>query len=342
LRRLILVCAAALFVTACGRSDDRQENSAGAQAENGADTTGTETPSPANEAAPSEGQSAGFDISTVPVSTSPLGQFPFFSLPAGYKESGREKTLDFGHFPFWTGTGLNDVEGKVYMSRISTERDKTFSLYELKRNLDAVIRQAGGVQVVEGKIPKDVRDELPDEVRVGMVTGLGDIYNNPVTVWAIRRPDREIWVHFTGNSASAAWTIVESQPFEQTAALLPAAQLQDAIDKDGNATIHVNFATDKADILPDSQPQIDQIVTVLRNLPTLRLSINGYTDNSGAAAHNLALSDARAKSVVAALVDKGVAASRLQAKGFGDRNPVADNHTEDGRARNRRVELVRL
>ena len=81
---------------------------------------------------------------------------------------------------------------------------------------------------------------------------------------------------------------------------------------------------------------------MLSDTPALKLSINGHTDNTGDAGHNLQLSEARAASVVAALVDGGIDRTRLQAKGFGQAEPVADNATEDGKARNRRVELVQL
>lgn len=75
--------------------------------------------------------------------------------------------------------------------------------------------------------------------------------------------------------------------------------------------------------------------------PSLKLAVNGHTDNSGDPAHNQRLSEGRAKSVAAALTAKGIDASRLSAKGFGQDYPVADNGTEEGKAKNRRVELVK-
>ncbi|MGH8236936.1 MAG: OmpA family protein [Steroidobacteraceae bacterium] len=76
-------------------------------------------------------------------------------------------------------------------------------------------------------------------------------------------------------------------------------------------------------------------------LPTLQLGIEGHTDNVGDAASNKKLSEARAKSVTAAIVASGVETARLSAAGFGQDKPVADNRTEEGRAKNRRVELVK-
>ena len=82
-------------------------------------------------------------------------------------------------------------------------------------------------------------------------------------------------------------------------------------------------------------------MVALRQAPDLKLEVGGHTDNVGTAESNLSLSDARAKSVMKYLSDKGIVASRLTAKGYGQMSPVADNRGEDGRAKNRRVELTK-
>ena len=106
--------------------------------------------------------------------------------------------------------------------------------------------------------------------------------------------------------------------------------------------MRVNFATDQANILPDSQPQIEQVIQLLKNNPELKLSINGHTDNSGNTKHNQTLSEQRANAVVKALTNNtGIQQSRLTAKGLGDTHPIANNSTEDGKALNRRVELIK-
>ena len=75
--------------------------------------------------------------------------------------------------------------------------------------------------------------------------------------------------------------------------------------------------------------------------PEMKIEVGGHTDNVGSADANLKLSRERAQAVMAALAERGVAAGRLTAKGYGQTVPVADNRTEDGRAKNRRVELVK-
>jgi outer membrane protein OmpA-like peptidoglycan-associated protein len=94
-------------------------------------------------------------------------------------------------------------------------------------------------------------------------------------------------------------------------------------------------------ITPASDRVLDQIVNLLREDTSLKLSIQGHTDNVGSKAANLDLSKRRADAVKAALVSRGIDAGRLTTDGFGDTKPVADNAAEPGRARNRRVELVK-
>ncbi|XYD11392.1 OmpA family protein [Methylobacterium sp. NMS12] len=286
--------------------------------------------------------SPAFAPDAVPVSEAPLGRFPYFALPDGYQPLNLPETREFGHFLFWTGTALHEVEGRVFLSLIGPRDGKTFSAYELRKNVEAVLTQAGGRKIADGRIPASVTETLPEDIRVGMYEGLGNVYGAPAQTWVIRRPDRQIWVHFVPDSNGAAWTILETRPFVQTAALLPAEQLKQDLDRTGKAVIRVNFATDRTEILPASAPQIDTVVALLRTDPGLRLAINGHTDGTGAAAHNRTLSDRRAKAVMAKLVAAGIARDRLRAQGFGAASPVAANDGEAGRAQNRRVELVRF
>jgi outer membrane protein OmpA-like peptidoglycan-associated protein len=100
------------------------------------------------------------------------------------------------------------------------------------------------------------------------------------------------------------------------------------------------FDTGKTDIKPESNAQLDQMVATLKAQPALKVLIVGHTDNVGSIDANLALSEGRAKAVVAALTQRGIAPGRLQARGIANFAPVASNAAEDGRAKNRRVEMV--
>jgi OmpA-OmpF porin, OOP family len=100
------------------------------------------------------------------------------------------------------------------------------------------------------------------------------------------------------------------------------------------------FDTGKATLQPSSQEQLNNIAAILKAYPNVHVKIGGYTDNTGDAAANVALSDARAKNVMDALVAAGIDPSRLESKGYGDQYPVGDNSTEEGRAQNRRIALL--
>ena len=102
----------------------------------------------------------------------------------------------------------------------------------------------------------------------------------------------------------------------------------------------VLFDFNKSTLQPASDPVLQQINSLLTKNATLKLEIQGHTDNVGGDAYNQTLSEARARAVVAWLTQLGVAASRLTAKGYGKTVPVADNRTDEGRAKNRRVEIA--
>ncbi len=101
----------------------------------------------------------------------------------------------------------------------------------------------------------------------------------------------------------------------------------------------IQFDVDKSIIKPEFQPILDEAVSSLKSKPDVKIVINGYTDNTGTAAHNMGLSERRAKAVLDYFTTKGISASRMQAVGHGMNDPIADNNTKDGRALNRRVEL---
>ncbi|WP_244244042.1 OmpA family protein [Marilutibacter alkalisoli] len=303
-------------------------------------TTGADVDA-APAAAPAVDSATEFDITSVPVSQAALGEFPYFALPTGYEPRSWE-ARDFDRFPFWVGDRFEWVEGKLWSTFIGAVDGKKMSQYEVKRNLDHVIAGAGGTKIFEGQVPNAAVESLGRGIMVEHNTGLGGIASEPSTVWLLRRPDRNIWVYLNTYSAGGSLAIAESEAFLPTAALIPASELRQKLNADGRIALQVNFAIDKADILSESQPQIEQVLQLLREDSTLKLSVNGHTDSTGDANHNQALSEARAQAVVAALVEQGIDAARLEAAGFGQSQPVADNDTEAGKAQNRRVELMRL
>ena len=122
-----------------------------------------------------------------------------------------------------------------------------------------------------------------------------------------------------------------------------AKDLQNGLNATGHVTANgIFFDTDKADLKPESKAALDEIAKLLKEDGSLKIYVVGHTDNQGALAHNMDLSKARAASVVRALETQyGVPAARLTPEGDGPTAPVASNDSEEGRAKNRRVELVK-
>jgi len=118
--------------------------------------------------------------------------------------------------------------------------------------------------------------------------------------------------------------------------------LASGLEQSGKVTLDgLYFDTGRATLTADSNPSLDQAALLMQQQPSLKLLVVGHTDSTGNAASNMTLSQQRAEAVRNALLARGVAASRLVAQGVGSSVPVASNDTEEGRAQNRRVELVK-
>lgn len=169
------------------------------------------------------------------------------------------------------------------------------------------------------------------------------------------RPQGDLYVYLTvvewarsdstykaRKGAYAAVDIVEVRPMQQNMVVVKADEMAKAITLPGRVALYgIFFDTDQATIKPESRPTLQEISSLLKQEPNLTLHVVGHTDNVGTFAHNLDLSGRRADAVKAALTREfRIAAGRLTPKGVACLAPVASNTTEDGRAKNRRVELV--
>lgn len=123
---------------------------------------------------------------------------------------------------------------------------------------------------------------------------------------------------------------------------LPGAEVE-RVGEGIKVTLHenmVNFAYDSSELQSAAKANLDKLATVLTNNPDTNINIYGHTDSRGTDAYNQSLSERRANAVKAYFVAKGISASRLYAMGMGEKEPVATNDTDAGRAQNRRVEFA--
>ena len=155
--------------------------------------------------------------------------------------------------------------------------------------------------------------------------------------------DVAISAHFTKNGRNLWAYLHKNDTYDIRVADAGAANKDMGSDLKTNchvAIYGVLFDFNKSTLQPASDPVLQQILDLLKKNPTQKIEVQGHTDNVGGDAYNQTLSEARAKAIVTWLTQHGIAASRLTAKGFGKTRPIADNATDAGRAKNRRVEIA--
>jgi OOP family OmpA-OmpF porin len=167
--------------------------------------------------------------------------------------------------------------------------------------------------------------------------------NDAQATLKLHKGSSEIWVNLIAYTNDYEVNIVVKQAMAQEVTIDAAAMASSIADTGSVAIYGINFDTASSVIKPDSEPAIDEIAKLLTNKPTLKVGIVGHTDMVGDATANMKLSQARAQAVITALVSKhSIAAARLVAFGAGPWAPLGSNKTDEGRAKNRRVELVEI
>jgi len=224
---------------------------------------------------------------------------------------------------------VEEIEGRV--TRYTWEHKPGTSPVEVLRQYENALTKAGFVKIVAGRTEK-----LPSSNVI-----LGDTFG-------AFRLDRDgkpaIYVNLNATETSRTESeVVIVEPAALVQKLnVDADGLYRTITESGRVAVYgINFETGKATIQPESEEVLGQILKLMNDHKDLKLKVEGHTDNVGQPAANQKLSQARAAAVVSWLTKHGVKADRLTPAGFGDTKPVADNGTEEGRAKNRRVELAK-
>ncbi len=242
-------------------------------------------------------------------------------MPGYFINNYKETEFDSVKFPV-TQNGQRteqEIEGRtIKIEYRLKDNAPAASMLQIIRNFQDAARAAGGQVLDESRDPS--------------------FYT---TTLRISKNGKEVWVLIGAMDNGYDQSVVERQAMPQ-AITMDAAGMASGLSSSGSVALYgIYFDSAKSDLKPESEPTLAEIAKLLKQQPALKVFIVGHTDMVGDPAANLKLSQARAQSVITALVTKyGIADSRLTAFGNGPYAPVASNKTEEGRAKNRRVELV--
>ncbi len=275
-------------------------------------------------------------------------QFDEYILPLGKVE--RERDEDYK----WVSnlTKSKQLEGKI--TRITYKAPKDRSTLEIYRNYELALKNAG-FEILFTSSGKEIGDSYdwvgyvygslnPLRARDGLIAD-EDRYQRYLSA-KLSSPEADVYVSLY---VSGGWLypavqldIIEVKPMEIGLVTVTADALAKDITRTGHVAVYgIYFDTGKADIKPESEPILQEIAKLLQQNPELKLYVVGHTDNVGDLTYNMELSQARADAVVKVLVSQyGADVNRLKAYGVGPLAPVTSNKAEEGRAKNRRVELV--
>lgn len=233
----------------------------------------------------------------------------------------QSSNIEFDRFEFEVGPNKTEaVEGHYYSAIYYANEGITLpSGLQIVRNYENAAKKIGGKQIYH----------FEDG-------GL------EIVILKIAKNNSEVWAKIeAGSNGMYNIHLVEKEIMNQQI-VADASSLENSIKADGKAAVYgIYFDTDKSVLKPESEPSLSEIAKLLNANPALKVYIVGHTDNIGSFDHNLKLSKDRADAVVKELINKySISPNRLQPVGVGPAAPVASNETEEGKAKNRRVELV--
>ena len=154
----------------------------------------------------------------------------------------------------------------------------------------------------------------------------------------IKQGNKETWAEVYAGDYDYDLTIIEKGEVEQE---ITANAILKELNETGKVILYINFDSGKSTIKNESLPIIEQIIEMMNQAPDIKISIEGHTDSDGSNESNQKLSEQRAKAVVDVIVKRGINDVRLTSTGFGEEKPIVDNKTEEEKAKNRRVELIK-
>ena len=321
--------ALTLILAACSNKDADDKAVANASIDNAATTSAPASSSPAEAAKPEASEpvkpveapadvaastTAEVDWAAMP-DLKDIGSFPFFSAPEGLKienvENGASQIFPFEKMENLTGQSVYSSEGKLAILHMQGD-GADFNQRLFDRSVYDYIDKMGAKQLFKGDYPKNepqneaIRAKLKENMWNGKRRFYGFVDDSPFTVYAFKNNGKNYMVDIQSNSAMGEIYVMELKDFVQTIKAYSAAGMKKDLEASGKAILNINFDTDKATLKPDGTKIVDEIFVLLNENPTYKLSIEGHTDNVGAAEHNKKLSADRANTVMYALPVKAL------------------------------------
>ncbi len=227
------------------------------------------------------------------------------------------------------------------------KKNKTLDIYhfDLPENVrpDKVLLVQGDVKTVDGEVPADAVVELRNTKTLKLETVKVDRITGSYSAIVNIRDSADYMMTVKGTNVAFNNTLIEV-PVEEEAPIVQKIDVAvKELKKGAHITIdNVHFKTNSSELSEKSRASLNALVAYLKENPEVHISIEGHTDNVGEAKANMALSADRAYSVLSYIQHKGIDSSRLRFKGWGETRPIAPNDTPEGRAMNRRIEIVIL
>ncbi|MFV0179686.1 OmpA family protein [Empedobacter falsenii] len=285
----------------------------------------------------------GFDINKIPFSTADIGDFPFINLPQGLQEMNKPLVKEFDMCFFPINGVMTPFEGKLYKTFVSPKQGEEFSQHFFEKSMADYLQSIGAVKVFDGEITKEEYERYnKQDPNKGGEGDMGYAGQN-MKFWVLRTKDKgNVYIQYLSNNAGASLNVLQEANFKQTITKVTADDIANDLTKNGKSILYINFDVDQAKITQEGDEIVTEIANALKKDNALKISIEGHTDNSGDAKHNKKLSNDRANAVMQKLIALGIDKTRLSAIGYGAEKPLVANDTEENKAKNRRVELVKV
>lgn len=261
----------------------------------------------------------------------------------------RKKVLEFDEYHAFTGMDDSgqeattiDLEGRV--TKINYVNPKDRSRLEMIRNYEAAMLSAGAeiiYQCNQDELECVARYAGPTFQKTSDIHAMANLAGRYLLA-RINQGDEVAYIAIAVGQSSTDVHVIEVKAMQTGMVHLDADALGKGLDRQGYVVVEgIYFDTDKATLKPESAPALTEVAGLLAARPELEVFVVGHTDLQGSFAHNQALSEARARAVLEALVaEYGIARKRLESHGVGPLAPKATNANEGGRSLNRRVVLV--